>query len=93
VEHAEDGDHGFEGRFREVTAPSRMVQTFEWDGMPGHPLVQTIELEEVSGGKTRVITTALFYTKDERDGMIDAGMEGGLNESYLALDRVLAGMK
>jgi len=35
VEHADGETHGFEGRFSEVTPPSRLVQTFEWDGMPG----------------------------------------------------------
>ena len=39
VEHSPDGLHGFEGRFREVTAPVRLVQTFEWEGMPGHVAV------------------------------------------------------
>lgn len=90
VEHAPDGVHGFEGRFREVTAPERLVQTFEWDGMPGHVLVQTLELEAVSAERTRLVTTALFHTSEERDGMIGTGMEGGLNESYEALDRLLA---
>jgi hypothetical protein len=28
----------------------------------------------------------------ERDGMMGSGMEGGMNESYAALDRVLAKM-
>ena len=93
VEHADGTTHGFEGRFREVTPPGRMVQTFSWDGMPGHVLVQTIVLEELPGGQTRIITTALFPTTEERDGMISSGMEGGLNESYAALDRVLAGLK
>src|SRR5688500_7554116 len=36
VEHGPEGVRGFEGRFREVTPPERIVQTFEWDGMPGH---------------------------------------------------------
>jgi uncharacterized protein YndB with AHSA1/START domain len=90
VEHASDGVHGFEGRFREVTPPERMVQTFEWDGMPGHVLVQTIELEALGADRTRLVTTALFHTSEERDGMMGAGMEGGLNESYEALDRLLA---
>lgn len=93
VEHAPDGVHGFEGRFREVTPPERMVQTFEWDGMPGHVLVQTITLEVVAPDRTRIVTTALFHTSEERDGMISAGMEGGLNESYAALDRLLAGTR
>lgn len=33
VEHAPEGVHGFEGRFREVTPPERIVQTFERDVM------------------------------------------------------------
>src|SRR5688572_13145509 len=35
----EGGSDGFEGRFREIVPPERVVQTFEWDGMPGHVVV------------------------------------------------------
>ncbi len=91
VEHAPDGDYGFEGRYREVTPPERLVQTFEWDGMPGYVSVTTTELEDLGDGRTRVVTTAQFFTSEERDGMLDGGMEQGMNESYAALDRLLAG--
>jgi hypothetical protein len=30
------------------------------------------------------------HTTEERDGMLHSGMEGGLNESYAALDKLLA---
>lgn len=90
VEHSDEGVHGFEGRFREVTPPERMVQTFEWDGMPGYTVLETVELQDMGDGRTRVVNTSLFYTTEERDGMLQAGMEGGLNESYAALDRLLA---
>ena len=92
VEHSADGAEGFEGRFREVTAPERLVQTFEWDGMPGYVSVQTLTLEDLGDGRTKVDTVALFYTTEERDGMLGSGMEGGLNESYAALDRLLEQM-
>lgn len=90
VEHAEDGAHGFEGRFREVTPPERMVQTFEWDGMPGYVILNTTTLEDLGDGRTKLVATSLFYTTEERDGMASSGMEGGLNESYRALDALLA---
>jgi len=90
VEHGPEGDSGFEGRFREVTPQERMVQTFEWDGMPGYPVVNTATFEDLGDGRTRIVTTSLFSTPEERDGMIDSGMEGGLSQSYDALDRVLA---
>ena len=90
VEHAPEGVNGFEGRFREVTPPSRVVQTFEWDGMPGYVIVETATLEDLGDGRTRLVNTSLFHTTEERDGFLQSGMEGGMNESYAALDRLLA---
>ena len=90
VEHSAEGVHGFEGRYREVAAPERLVQTFEWDGMPGYVAVETTTFEELGGGRTRVVTVTLFHTVEERDGMLSTGMGEGLNQSYAALDRLLA---
>ena len=93
VEHGDDGVNGFEGRYREVTPPERIVQTFEWDGMPGHVIVETATLEDLGDGRTRLVNTSLFHTTEERDGFLQSGMEGGVNESYAALDKVLAAMR
>ncbi|HTV26064.1 MAG TPA: SRPBCC family protein [Polyangiaceae bacterium] len=90
VEHGPDGVHGFEGRYREVKAPERVVQTFEWDGMPGHVAVETMTLEDLGDGRTRIVTVSMFFTQEERDGMLHSGMETGLNQSYAALDQLLA---
>jgi uncharacterized protein YndB with AHSA1/START domain len=91
VEHTPDGErHGFEGRYREVTPEERIVRTFEWDGMPGYVIIESATFEDIGNGRTQVISTSLFHTTEERDGMLDSGMEGGLNESYEALDRLLA---
>lgn len=90
VEHGPEGAHGFEGRFREVTPKDRIVMTFEWDGMPAYVIIETVNLEDLGDGRTRIVTTSLFHTTEERDGMMAAGMEQGLNESYAALDRLLA---
>jgi uncharacterized protein YndB with AHSA1/START domain len=75
-----------------VAPPERIVQTFEWDGMPGHVIIETIELQDLGDGRTKIVNTSLFHTQWERDGMLQSGMEGGLNESYAALDKVLAAM-
>jgi len=90
VEHSPEGVHGFEGRFREVTPPERVVQTFEWDGMPGYVIINTMTLEELGDERTRMVTTSQFYSTEERDGMLQSGMEGGMNQSYEALDRLLS---
>ncbi len=92
VEHTPDGArHGFEGRYREVTPPRRIVQTFEWDGMPGHVVNNETELEDLGDGRTRLIIVSLFSSREERDGMMQSGMEEGMNQSYRALDRLLDG--
>jgi uncharacterized protein YndB with AHSA1/START domain len=90
VEHGPEGSHGFEGRYREVTPKERVVQTFEWDGMPGHVAVETLTLEDLGDGRTKLVNVSLFHTTEERDGMLHSGMEQGLNQSYAALDKVLA---
>jgi uncharacterized protein YndB with AHSA1/START domain len=79
----------FRGTYREVTPPERIVQTFEWEGMPGHVSVETAVFEDL-GERTKVTTTSIFHTTEERDGMLDSGMERGLNETYERLDEVLA---
>ena len=89
VEHSQQGTDGFEGRFREISPIDRIVQTFEWDGMPGHVMIETMTLDDLGDGRTRLVSLSLFHTTEERDGMLHSGMEGGANESYAALDRVL----
>lgn len=89
VRTADGSETGFRGTYREVTPPERIVQTFEWEGMPGHVSVETATFEDL-GDRTRVITTSIFHTTEERDGMLGSGMEGGLNETYARLDELLA---
>lgn len=93
VEHGPEGPQGFEGRFREVTPQERLVQTFEWDGMPGHVALNTTTLEAVGPDRTRLVTDSLFLTTADRDGMVESGMKTGLDQSYEALDAVLARLR
>jgi uncharacterized protein YndB with AHSA1/START domain len=78
----------FRGTYREVKPPERLVRTFEWEGMPGHVLVETVTFEDL-GDRTKVTTTSLFHTNHERDGMLASGMERGVNESFGRLDELL----
>jgi uncharacterized protein YndB with AHSA1/START domain len=89
VEHAGDGAHGFEGRYREIVPYERIVRTFEWDGMPGYVSIETIELEVVDDDHTNVVTTVLFHSVGECNNMIELGMTDGMEQSYKALDRIL----
>jgi uncharacterized protein YndB with AHSA1/START domain len=90
VSRDSDGSEtAFRGTYREVTPPERIVQTFEWEGLPGHVAVETATFEDL-GERTKVTTVSLFHTTEERDGMLASGMERGLNETYARLDELLA---
>ena len=72
----EGNEYGFRGEFREVVPPERLVYTFEFEGMPGHIVVDTITFEE-HDGKTTILSTSLFESVEDRDGMLESGMESG----------------
>jgi uncharacterized protein YndB with AHSA1/START domain len=89
VTDSQYGEHAFRGTYRDVSPPERLEYSFEWEGMPGHVCIETVTFEDL-GDSTKVITTTLFHTTEERDGMLSSGMEGGLTESYARLDELLA---
>jgi uncharacterized protein YndB with AHSA1/START domain len=86
-----DGEEvAFRGVYREVTPPERLAQTFEYEPMPGHISVDISTFEDLGDGRTKVTTLSQFHTPEERDGMIDSGMERGMGETYDRLEELLA---
>jgi uncharacterized protein YndB with AHSA1/START domain len=88
VEHADGGEHGFHGDFLEIVPGEKIVQTFEYEGMPGHVLTETVLFEE-KDGRTIITSTSVFASQEDRDGMAASGMADGARQSYDALDQVL----
>lgn len=89
VERMEDGTEiGFRGSYREVVPPERLVYSFEWEGMPGHVSVDILTFEDLDG-RTKLTARTLFHTVEDRDGMIESGMEKGMNETFDQLDELL----
>jgi uncharacterized protein YndB with AHSA1/START domain len=84
-------EFGFHGVFHGDPRPEGWVQTFEFEGYPGHVSMDTLTLEE-HDGRTVVRTNSLFQSVEDRDGMIAAGMTDGMNEGYDRLDELMAGM-
>jgi uncharacterized protein YndB with AHSA1/START domain len=84
-----DGNEfGFHGAFHEMS-PERMVQTFEFDGYPGHVSMDCMTLEDLPGDRTKVTIQSVFQSVEDRDGMIQSGMERGVREGYERLDEIL----
>ena len=45
---------GFGGEFREIAAPERVVQTFEYEPVPGFQAVETLTWQAAGPGSTRL---------------------------------------
>lgn len=89
VQHDPEGNEfAFRGEYLEVVPPERLVGTFEYEGQPGSIAVETMTLEAVDGG-TRLTAVMRFDTKEERDGMLEAGMEQGASESMDRFEALL----
>jgi uncharacterized protein YndB with AHSA1/START domain len=86
---ADGGEHAFRGEFREVTPPERIVWTFEYEPMAGHISVETVTLTE-RDGRTLLTVRHQFASKEDRDWMLQSGMESGARETYERLDELLA---
>jgi uncharacterized protein YndB with AHSA1/START domain len=90
VQRESDGnEYGFHGVFHDLQAPERIVYTFEFEGMPGHVLLETVVLED-QDGRTLMTDTSVFQSVADRDGILQSGMESGADESYSRLDDYLA---
>ncbi len=86
------GRYGFHGVFHDVTPNERIIQTFEFEGLPesGHVTLDTARFEALPGNRSRIVVQSVFQSVEDRDGMVAAGMSGGVIEGYSRLDELLA---
>jgi uncharacterized protein YndB with AHSA1/START domain len=89
---AEGNEYAFKGVYHDVVAPERVVQTFEWEGLPGHVSLETLTLEEVDG-KTKYASVSVYQSVEDRDGMAQSGMEEGLNETLDRLEEIVQSLR
>ena len=91
IQRGKDGsEFGFHGVYHSITAPECVVDTFEFEGMPGHVIMETSTYEALPDGKTKLTVSSVFQAVADRDGMLQSGMEDGSNESYDRFDELLA---
>lgn len=84
-----DSEHGFRGVFHSM-AIDNLVQTFEYEGAPGHVSLDTQVIEDLPGGRSRIKSHSVFMSVADRDAMVEAGMGDGVEDGYLRLDELLA---
>jgi uncharacterized protein YndB with AHSA1/START domain len=83
-------DYSFHGVIHDVTAAERIIQTFEFEGLPesGHVTLETTRFEALTGNRTKVTVQSVFQSVADRDGMLQSGMERGVNDSHWRLDEL-----
>ena len=77
----------FNGVYREITPPSRVVNTEIFEEYPDVESVVTTVLTE-ENGKTRLTVTAAYPSVEVRDMVLRSGMEHGAALSYDRLEDV-----
>src|SRR6266536_1837406 len=82
-------EYAFRGVFHGTPSLEGITRTFEFEGAPGHVSLETATFEE-QNGKTLLRMRSAFQTVEDRDGMIQSGMESGVNESMDRLDELIA---
>jgi uncharacterized protein YndB with AHSA1/START domain len=84
------GEFGFHGCFHEVRPPDLIIQTFTFEGVPEGVALERLTLEELPGGRTRLVVSSLVESFEARDAILASGMDHGVREGYDKLDGLLA---
>jgi uncharacterized protein YndB with AHSA1/START domain len=87
---ADGNEYAFHGVFHEVSS-ERIIQTFEFDGLPdsGHVVLEALTFVDLPNGRTKLTSQSVYRSVADRDGMVQSGMETGITEGYERLDEVL----
>jgi uncharacterized protein YndB with AHSA1/START domain len=86
-------EFGFGGEYREVVRPERIVNTWGWDGMPGHEALETATFTREEDGRTTVRLSILFATVEDYTGWAGSGAFGGWAETLDRLAERVAGLR
>ena len=94
ISKSDQSEYSFNGVFHECTAPERIIQTFEYEGLPekGHVCLSTTRFEALAGDRTKVLIQDVYQSVADRDGMVQSGMESGVTDSHERLDELLEGL-
>lgn len=79
IDHGENGDesHAFNGEFKEIEEPNKIVRTFEYEPWAGHILVETLTLVPQGEDQTLMTTVSKYDNLQDLEGMVASGMERG----------------
>lgn len=93
IQHDADGNEfAFCGVYHACLPPEKLVRTFEYEGNPGHVMLETVTLEGVQEGRTKLTAHTVFQTLEARNWMLRNGAEKGANEGMERLAELLTNL-
>jgi len=90
---ADGNNYAFNGAYLEVDAPNKLVSTFEFEGMPGQIMTETVTFEDLSAGGTKVTSRSSVDSPEAFEAMVQPGMEEGALETWERLGELLAAVR
>lgn len=83
----------FFGAYHEVLAPHRIVHTWEFEGEPGRPTLESLTFSDLEGGRCRLDGLSVYTSAEQCEEMIAFDQTGeGMDENFERLDELLVGM-
>ena len=82
-----DGEMEMRGVYKEIKPPEQLVSTESWGGDWPETLNSVVLTEQ--DGKTTMVSTVLYPSKEAREKALGTGMKEGWSQSYDRLDKYL----
>jgi uncharacterized protein YndB with AHSA1/START domain len=77
----------FHGEFREIVPNQRIVNTEVYEAMPDGEALVTVTFAEAEG-RTKLTMLTGMESKEARDGLLESGMESGLQEGLDLIETI-----
>jgi uncharacterized protein YndB with AHSA1/START domain len=82
----------FHGEYREIIPNERLVSTEVFEEIPDDYAIDTLTLTETDG-RTTLTVLVQHNSQEARDGHINSGMEGGMQESMDYLEEIAVSLR
>jgi uncharacterized protein YndB with AHSA1/START domain len=80
----------FFGSYHEVTAPTRLVHTWEFEGEPGRPTLESLTFVDLPGGRCRLEGLSIYTSREHCAETLEWDLSGnGMDENFARLDELL----
>jgi uncharacterized protein YndB with AHSA1/START domain len=83
----------FHGVYHQAVPNKLVIQTFEWAGAPDQVCIEFIALEDLGGGRTRMVSHSVFPSVEAQEAAVASGMEHGMRQSMDQLEDLVATLR